>query len=126
MTPLVYIVILNWNGREDTLVCLESVARLGYSNCRVIVADNGSTDGALGEIARLYPRVRLIENGANLGFAAGNNHAIRTTTAPWIALLNNDTIPDPGWLGALVAAAEADARIGSVASRMCFCLLYTS
>ena len=115
MTPLVYIVILNWNGREDTLACLESVARLDYSNCQVIVADNGSTDGALGEIARKHPSVRLIENGANLGFAAGNNSAITAALedgADFVFLLNNDTIIDPGIVGAFLDAAQRMPQAG--------------
>jgi len=116
----VAVILVNWNGRRHLEACLPGLAAQRYRDFMVIVADNGSTDGSLAWLAAAWPNVRALDLGGNLGFAAGNNHAIRTTAAPWIALLNNDTIPDPGWLGALVAAAEADARIGSVASRMCF------
>ena len=65
--PLVHIVILNWNGRDDTLACLESVERIDYPNFKVIVADNGSSDGSLDAIRLRFPDVQLIEttNGVN-------------------------------------------------------------
>ena len=104
-----YVVILNWNGRDDTLACLESVARIDYPNFRVIVADNGSSDGSVDAIRRAYPDVHLIENHANLGFAAGNNSAIAhalESGAEFVFLLNNDTVVDPAILSAFVDAAE--------------------
>ena len=109
MSHLVYVVILNWNGRDDTLACLESVARIDYPNFRVIVADNGSSDGSVDAIRRAYPDVHLIENHANLGFAAGNNSAIAhalESGAEFVFLLNNDTVVDPAILSAFVDAAE--------------------
>ena len=108
-TPLVHIIILNWNGRDDTLACLESVTRIDYPNFRVIVADNGSSDGSVDAIRRDYPKVQVIENRANLGFAAGNNsaiaHALESGTE-FVFLLNNDTVVDLGILEAFVKAAE--------------------
>lgn len=109
MNPLVYLVILNWNGRDDTLACLESVARIEYLNFRVIVADNGSGDGSVNAIRHAYPDVQIIENHANLGFAAGNNSAIAhalESGAEFVFLLNNDTVVDPAILSAFVDAAE--------------------
>lgn len=95
----VAVILVNWNGRRHLEACLPGLAAQRYRDFMVIVADNGSTDGSLAWLAAAWPNVRALDLGGNLGFAAGNNHAIRTTTAPWIALLNNDTIPDPGWLG---------------------------
>ena len=107
--PEVCIVVLNWNGREDTLACLESVHRIAYPNTHVILADNGSTDGALAAVAERFPSVQLIDNGSNLGFAAGNNSAIAAALdggAEFIFLLNNDTIVDTGIVSAFVQAAH--------------------
>lgn len=109
MNPLVHIVILNWNGREDTLACLDSVEKIDYPNFRIIVADNGSTDGSVAAIRSGYSDVQIIENHANLGFAAGNNSAIAhalESGAEFIFLLNNDTVVDPAILSAFADAAE--------------------
>lgn len=109
MNPSVYIVILNWNGRDDTLACLESIGQVEYSNFRVIVADNGSSDGSIEAIRRAYPDVTIIENHSNLGFAAGNNSAILHALeggAEFVFLLNNDTVVDPAIISAFVKAAS--------------------
>lgn len=107
--PRIAIVILNWNGRDDTLACLDSVQMIKYPDFKVIVADNGSHDNSIDAIRHDYPAVHLIENRANLGFAEGNNSAIAhalESGAEFIFLLNNDTIVDPEILSAFVGAAE--------------------
>jgi GT2 family glycosyltransferase len=116
--PTVAAIILNWNGRDHLAACLPSLFAQTYRNFEVIVVDNGSTDGSQDWLRAHYPQVRLIENPTNRGFAAANNQAIRTTQAEYIVLLNNDTIADPGWLAALVDAAESDPAIGMVAAKM--------
>jgi len=108
MQPLVFIVILNWNGREDTLACLESVSAINYRNYRILVADNGSDDGSIEAIRRTYPDVEIIANGANLGFAEGNNRAIARAielSAEFVLLLNNDTVVDSTILAAFLYAS---------------------
>lgn len=109
MNPSIYIVILNWNGRDDTLACLESVSHINYPDYKVIVADNGSSDGAVEKIRIEYPDVIIIENHENLGFAAGNNSAIKyaiSAGADFVFLLNNDTVVDPAILTGFVDAAD--------------------
>lgn len=104
----VSIIILNWNGRDDTLACLDSLAALTYPNFQAIVVDNGSTDGSANSIKRKFPDIPLIETGANLGFAEGNNVGIRAALeagADYILLLNNDTIVAPDLLEAFAEAA---------------------
>lgn len=107
--PKVLIIILNWNGWKDTLVCLQSVQRINYPNFRVLVVDNGSSDESVAEIRRAFPNVDLLETGKNLGYAGGNNagiaHAMNEQAA-FILLLNNDTIVDPDILTAFVGAAS--------------------
>ncbi|HIC91275.1 MAG TPA: glycosyltransferase family 2 protein [Syntrophaceae bacterium] len=107
--PKVSIIILNWNGLEDTLECLESVFKLDYPNFEVIVVDNGSTDDSVRQIRQEFPDVVIIENGKNLGFAEGNNVGIRYAIkngAEYVLLLNNDTVVDPQLLNAFVEASQ--------------------
>jgi hypothetical protein len=111
MSKNVFIVVLNWNGADDTLTCLNSLQELHYQDCRLVVVDNGSTDGSLERIrTTIWARtVTILENGTNLGYAGGNNVGIRYALeqdAAFILLLNNDTVVDPQLIDALIHAAE--------------------
>jgi GT2 family glycosyltransferase len=113
----VAVIVLNWNGRDDTLACLASLGQLDYPVYEVIVVDNGSGDDSVAAIRAAYPQVTLIETGDNLGYVGGNNvgleHA-RTIGADYALLLNNDTEVAPDFLRLLVEAAETDPTIGIV------------
>lgn len=105
LTPRVGVVVLNWNGLRDTLECLQSVQELDYPDIRVVVVDNGSTDGSPGIIRERFPAAILLRNERNEGFAAGNNAGIRTALdaeAEYIWLLNNDTVLEKDTLTKLV------------------------
>jgi GT2 family glycosyltransferase len=107
--PLAAVVILNWNKAPDTIECLDSVARLNYPNIRVLVVDNGSTDGSVDRIRAEQPDVEIIETGENLGYVGGNNAGIRhalARAAQYILLLNNDTKVAPDSLTNLISIAE--------------------
>jgi len=85
----------------------------------VIVVDNGSTDGSDGALeGRFGERVRLLRNGRNLGFGAGNNVGLRVARGRYAVLLNNDAVAAPGFLAALVEAAERSPRVGMVAAKV--------
>jgi GT2 family glycosyltransferase len=116
----VVLVILNWNGRQYLEPCLRSVFAQEFRDFSVILVDNGSTDGSADLVRTRFPQVHLIENSENRGFAAANNQAVLASTSEFVATLNNDTKVDPGWLGALVQAMEADPRVGMCASKMLF------
>ena len=113
--PLVYVIILNWNGKEDTIECLRSLQEVDYPCYQVLVVDNASDDGSPEAIRVTFPAVELIVNESNLGFAAGNNagigHALEEG-ADYIFLLNNDTTVDRTVLVELVEACEADPAVG--------------
>jgi len=112
-------IILNWNGWQDTLQCLDALKACTYPNLTVLVVDNGSTNDSVAKIRTAHRDVLLLESGNNLGFAGGNNIGIRYALAhgaEYLWLLNNDTEPAPDALSALVAKARSDRQIGAVAS----------
>ena len=110
MRPVrVDVVIPNWNGEALLARCLEALAAQTYTDHRAIVVDNGSSDGS-----RAVAEARgatWLPLGENLGFPAAVNAGIAAGDAPLVALLNNDALPEAGWLAALVAALEADPSI---------------
>jgi len=115
--PQVWIVILNWNGRADTLECLESLERLRYPNFHVLVVDNGSLPGETERFGEASSRVSVLSLPKNRGFTGGSNAGIRFALekgADYVWLLNNDTTVDPACLSALVDAAEDDPRVGAL------------
>jgi hypothetical protein len=117
MAPRVLIIVLTYNGIKLTLECLASLRRLAYPNYQVLVADNQSSDDTPAQVRAHFPEVEVIENGANLGFAAGNNVGLRIAKErgyDYALLLNNDTDVAPDFLSRLVAVAEADSRIGAL------------
>ena len=119
--PLVYIILVNWNGKEDTLCCLGSLSKVRYPNYKIILVDNASRDGSVNAVSHAFPNVTLIENKTNTGFAHANNQAIELSLqekAEYVLLLNNDTHVDSEFLGYLVERAESDTKIGMVGGKI--------
>ena len=117
------VIIVNWNGWEDTVACLDSCAGLDYPDREMIVVDNGSADDSVARIRAAHPSVTLLESGANLGFAGGNNVGIKAAIerdASYIWLLNNDTTVEPRALSALVEAVAADPDAGVAGSKITY------
>jgi len=115
--PLVYVIVLNWNGHQDTRACLQSLQRCSYPRFRTVLVDNNSTVPGAAALAADFPDVTFIKNQDNLGFARGNNVGIRAALrndAAYVYLLNNDTVVDPAFLDELVAAAESQERAGAL------------
>ena len=103
------VVLLNWNSGEYTIPCIESLLKSRVPPSKIIVIDNGSTDGSPERIDKEYPLVELIRNKYNVGFAAGSNQGIRRAIdlgADFVWLLNNDTLVDHECLGELLKAAR--------------------
>lgn len=106
--PLVAIIVLNWRKPAETLACLQSLARCTYPNAQVVVVDNGSGDDSVALIRRGFPQVPILETGANLGYAGGNNVGVRYALeqgADAVLILNNDIVVAPGFLEPLLAVA---------------------
>jgi GT2 family glycosyltransferase len=116
----VRLVVLNYNGGELTLRCLEHLRRLDWpaEALEVVVVDNASTDGSPEEIERRFPWVELRRNDHNGGFPA-NNLALRDLDGlDHVGLINNDAFVDPGWLHPLVDTLDADPSLGAVAGKL--------
>ncbi len=117
--PLVYVIVLNYNGKADTLECLRSLAGVSYPDFRILVVDNASADSSVEAIKQDFPRLDVLQNNENLGFAGGNNVGIRYALeqgADYVFLLNNDTVVDPGVLTELVKVGESDQAVGIIGS----------
>ena len=119
--PLVDIIIINWNAKDHTVACLEAVMpqakELGDSI--VTVVDNGSTDGSIAAIPKRYPTVRFLPLGENSGFTGGIAAGLARSKAEHVVFLNNDAVPEKGWLESLVSSmAAADEDVVSVAGKI--------
>lgn len=123
--PTVRVVVLNYDGGQMTLDCLDSILASDWPSDRldVVMVDNGSLDDVVDRVAadERYRAITVLEPLANLGFAAGCNLGIsHPGEYDYVALVNNDATVDPGWLRAMVAAAESDERIGAVNAKLLF------
>ena len=120
------VVVLNWNGAEDTLALLATLERCrmpeGWT-FRTMVVDNGSSDGSPARISAAHPAVEVVGLYENHRFAGGNNAGLRRALdagADAVMLLNNDTLADPGLLERLLLALEQDAAAGAAAPLIYF------
>ncbi len=116
--PAISVIIANLNGEKYLPDCLGALSRQTFRDFEVIVVDNGSTDGSLDLLKKDFPWVRVIELKENTGFARANNIGFEASSSQFVATLNNDTIPGPGWLQALYDTAVKDSAIGMVASKI--------
>jgi GT2 family glycosyltransferase len=119
VAPELSVCIVNWNCAEVLRDCLRSLHdRQPGVRYEIIVVDNGSTDGAPDMVAREFPRVRLIRNDANVGFASANNRAARLARGRYLFFLNNDTILPPGALRRITQFLRAHPDVVMVGPRL--------
>lgn len=108
--PNVSVIVLNWNGKLDTLACLATLAAVTYDSLRVLIVDNGSGDGSEEIIRATYPQFTFLQSGTNRGYAGGNNfgieYCLQHHDSEFVLLLNNDTVVDPSFMDRLVDAAD--------------------
>jgi GT2 family glycosyltransferase len=115
---LVSVTIVTHNSAQFICRCLDAVFQLEYRPLEVIVVDNASEDNSKSLLARYRDRIRLIENGRNAGFAAGQNQAIAASRGQWILTLNPDVLVRPGFVQRLVEAGDLDVRVGAVCGKL--------
>ena len=118
--PLVSVVIVTWNGRQYLDACLSAVGAQGGVSAETILVDNASTDETVAYVRERFPWVRVVALTENRGFAGGNNAGVREARGRFVALLNNDTVPEPGWLQALVDGVNEDAGFALVTSQIVY------
>jgi GT2 family glycosyltransferase len=119
--PLVYVVVLNWNSRDDVIECVGSLINIDYPRYELLVVDNGSSDGSVESLKAEFPALQIIVNETNLGACEGRNVGIRYALekgADYVALLDNDTVVDQNLLTELVKAGEADPQAGMLVPKV--------
>ncbi len=118
-TPLVSIVLLNYNGGKFLAGCLDSVLDQDYQNVEVIIVDNASTDGSLDILDdSRYAAFKVIKNPGNEGFSRGMNIGMAMAAGEYVMPLNFDVVMEPGFITEMVAAATLDPRVGSVSGKL--------
>jgi GT2 family glycosyltransferase len=119
MSPGIAVLVVNWNGKEHLERCLGSVVpQLGPSD-RLVLVDNGSSDGSREDARRQFPAISVIDTGSNLGFAEACNRGLAEIDGGWVFTLNNDAAIDTHCIEALRAIARgAGDRVGMIQPRM--------
>ena len=118
LSPRATVVVPNWNGERFLSSCLGSLGGQSFEDFETFVVDNGSTDGSVALVGRDFPEVRVLSLDENRGFSVAVNAGIKFSTSEYVALLNNDTEVDPGWLEALIRAADSHPEAGFFASKL--------
>ena len=114
----VSVIIVNYNGRHFLGECFGSLARQIRPADEVILVDNASTDGSVDYTREHFPWVKVVASETNTGFAEGNNLGLAQAQGDYLALLNNDTEVDEGWLEELVRTLDADGQVGAAVSKI--------
>jgi GT2 family glycosyltransferase len=115
--PRVTAVVLNWNGREDTLRCLTRLEESAHAAISIVLVDNASSDGCVEAVSERFPEVEIRANDANLGFAGGMNAGVEralATGSDFVLVLNNDTLVDRDAISLLVDACGISSDVGAV------------
>lgn len=121
LSPLVWVLLVNWNGKNDTLACLASLRKVTYRPLHILVIDNASTDGSVEAVRAQFPEVKVLANARNERFARANNQGLQMALqagAEFVLLLNNDTEVAPDFLAQLVQAMHAHHEAGMVAPKI--------
>ena len=113
-------IIVNWNGEKYLPKCIDALRNQKTIPNPILLVDNASRDCSIEIVQSGYPEVQIIQLDENLGFATGNNLALKMVSTEFVALLNNDAIPHPLWLAELLKALKKHPEAGFVASKMLY------
>ena len=116
----VSVIIVNWNGKEILAECLQSLMSQDYADLEIWVSDNGSEDGSQAMVRECYPSVRLLENGANLGFGSAVNRALAKAEGDYFLFLNNDLELKSDAVAQLVELLDSDPHIGAAIPKILY------
>jgi GT2 family glycosyltransferase len=116
--PKVAVVILNWNGRHYLEQFLPSVVASSYPNLEICVGDNASTDDSVQFLKKHYPKIRLIQNDKNYGFAGGYNRVLAQVDAEYVVLLNSDVEVDKNWINPVIELLESNPQIAAAQPKL--------
>lgn len=114
MTPLVSIILLNWNGEKFIYDCIKSINEQTYSNIETIIVDNHSTDGSIEKIEKYNKNFKIIKHSENLGFAKGMNSGIAESLGKYVLLLNYDVYLDRNFIWECVKCAESYPKTAAI------------
>ncbi|MCX6156983.1 MAG: glycosyltransferase family 2 protein [Ignavibacteriae bacterium] len=119
---MVSIIILNYNGKGFLMACLDSILKQTFTDFEIILFDNCSSDSSVSFLKENYStdKVNIVVSEKNLGFAGGNNEALKHSKGEYVVLLNNDTVVEENWLAELVSSFEVGPTVGIAQS-----LVYT-
>lgn len=118
--PEISVIIANWNGKHFLEDCLTALRRQTFRDFETILVDNGSTDGSVEYIRKVFPEIRLLALKENLGFTGGNIAGYELARGDLIVLLNNDTEADAEWLQEIHKGSLLFPNAGSFASKMMY------
>tara|TARA_B110001454_G_scaffold219062_1_gene249696 strand:- start:2559 stop:3599 length:1041 start_codon:yes stop_codon:yes gene_type:complete len=105
-SPLVSVIVLNYNAGELLLNCVDSIKKSTYANLEILVVDNISSDESQRKCKEKFPDIKLIQNEKNFGYCGGNNVGIKEAQGEFIVILNPDTIVEPNCIKELILAHE--------------------
>src|SRR6516225_1952844 len=115
---MVSVTIVTWNSAQYLDECFAALACQDYRDLDVTIVDNASDDGTRVLLERVETKWQVIYNERNVGFAAGQNQAIRATRGEWVLCLNPDVVLSPDFVTQLVAAGEAHPDVGTLCSKL--------
>jgi|SRR5579859_4900175 len=118
MSKLASIIIVNWNGKKHLETCLSSLQKQNYSPVEIILVDNASHDDSVTYVHKHFPKIKIVINQENFGFAEANNIGYRQAKGEYIVFLNNDTRVSKNFLSELIKTIDSDPQIGGAQSKI--------
>ncbi|OGH19839.1 MAG: hypothetical protein A3D74_03540 [Candidatus Levybacteria bacterium RIFCSPHIGHO2_02_FULL_37_13] len=117
-SPFISIIIVNWNGKHFLPDCLGSLSKISYKNIEILFVDNASKDESVSYVKKHYPKIKIIQNNANLGYAEGHEEAFKKAKGELVLLLSTDTIVEENLLDELVKGINLHEKIGAVMPKL--------